>query len=201
MALPVWYTGRLWKRFARLYDPLRCADFASPAEGDQVLDVCCGTGTLTSLIAARVGPAGQAIGVDISESALEIARTKTCNIPVAFVRASAEALPFASSRFDKCFISFGLHGMPEQARQNTIREIARTLRTSGSLFVVDYNLPAKALARLTLKAFVKHIEDEAAYRMLVGSSLEREIVEIGFAIRRRHIACSGMVQLIEAVNP
>jgi len=176
-------------------------DFASPAEGDQILDVCCGTGTLTSLIAGRVGPDGQVIGVDLSEYVLEIARKKRRNVPVTFQRAEAENLPFALAKFDKCFISFGLHEMPEQARQNTIKEIRRTLRSGGSLFVVDYNLPAGALARLAIKAFVKLVEDEAAYKILLDGSLMAEVEEGGLAIKRRELICSGMIQLIEAMNP
>jgi len=202
---------------AQFYDPLinfifylpcggenyfrkRCVNFASPAEGGQVLDVCCGTGTLTSLIAHHIGPNGQVIGVDTSESALEIARTKTQNLPVTLLRVSAENLPFDSSRFGKCFISFGLHHMPRQARQNTLKEIHRTLTAAGSLFVVDYNLPKRALARLMTRALVKLDESEEACRMLMNSSLLKEIEQAGLEIRRQEFLCKGMVQLVEAVN-
>lgn len=176
-------------------------DFAAPAEGDQILDVCCGTGTLTSLIARRVGPNGQVRGIDLSESALEIGRGKIRNVPVAFERAQAETLPFASARFDKCFISFGLHEMPIQSRRNTLREIFRILRSGGCLFVVDYNLPAGTLARSAIKAFVKLVEHEAAYKMLMDNSLVVEVEESGLAIRRQELICSGAIRLIEAVKP
>jgi len=214
---PAYYREKVWKRRARFYDPFlklvflscggessfrrRCVDFASPAEEDQVLDVCCGTGTLTSLIAGRVGSGGQVIGVDLSESVLEIARKKTRNVVVTFQRAAAEKLPFASARFDKCFISFGLHEMPKQVRQDTLREIRRTLTSGGRLFVVDYSLPAGILARLVIKAFVKLVEDEATYKMLLDDSLVVEVEEDGLAIKRRELICSGMIQLIEAMNP
>lgn len=217
-ASPAYYREKLWKRCARFYDPFlnlvfflpcggegsfrkRCVDFASPAQGDQVLDVCCGTGTLTSLIARRVGAEGRVIGVDLSESVLEIARKKRRNVPVTFQRAEAENLPFALARFDKCFISFGLHEMPRQARQNALREMRRTLKSAGRLFVVDYNLAARALARFAIKAFVRLVEDEAAYKMLLDGSLVAEVEESGFAIKRRDLICSGTIQLIEAMNP
>lgn len=140
------------------------------------------------------------IGVNLCESVDEIARTKTQNVPVTFLRAGAENLPAASSRFDKCFISFGLHHMPKQVRQNTLREVPRTLR-SGGLFVVAYNLPARALVRLAIKSFVKLDEDEAAYKMLLGGSLPAEIQQAGLAIRRQEVTCSGTIQLVEALNP
>ena len=178
----------------------RCMNFAGSAEGEQVLDVCCGTGTLTSLIAHRVGLNGQVIGVDITESALEIARTKTQNLSVTLLRVNAENLPFDSSRFHKCFISFGLHHMPRQARQNTLKEIHRTLTAAGSLFVVDYNLSKRALARLITRALAKLDESEEAYRMLMNSSLLKEIEQAGLEVRRQESLCKGMVQLVEAVN-
>jgi len=217
-ASPTYYREKAWKRWVGFYDLFlnlvfflpcggesnfrrKCVDFATPAEGDQVLDICCGTGTLTFLIARCVGPEGQVMGIDLSEFALEIARRKAQNVPVTFERAEAENLPFASARFDKCFISFGLHEMPKQARRNTLREISRTLRPCGRLFVVDYSLPAGALARSTIKAFVKLVEHEAAYKMLLDNSLMAEIEESSLTIMRRELICSGVIQLIEAVKP
>lgn len=176
----------------------RCVDFVSPVEGDQVLDVCCGTGELTSLIAERVGQDGQVVGVDIWEPALEIARTKTRNLPVTFLGVDAEKLPFAPSKFDKCFISLGLHHMPEQTRRNTLNEIRRTLTSDGSLFVVEYNLPAGALAKLTTKVLVKLDKSKEAYTMWINRSLLREIEQAGFSIKRRESICKGAIQLVEA---
>ena len=175
----------------------RCVNFASPVEGDQVLDVCCGAGALTSLIGERVGLGGQVIGVDIRKPALETARTKTRNLPVTLLGVNAENLPFASSKFDKCFISFGLHHMPEQARHNTLNEIHRTLTSTGSLFIVEYSLPAGALAKLTAKVLVKLDKSKEAYTMLINHSALREIEQAGFSIKRREFFYKGAVQLVE----
>ena len=216
-ALPDYYMEKASKKWGQFYDLFlklvflpcggessfrrRCVDFTNPAEGGQVLDVCCGTGTLTSLIARRVGPDGQVIGVDLSESMLDAARKKTRNVLVTFERAEAENLPFVSGRFDKCFVSLALHEMPKQARQNTLREVRRILRPGGRLFVVDHNLPAGSLARLAIRAFVKRVEDEVAYKMLLEGNLLGEIEESGLTIKRRELIYSGMIQLIEAMNP
>src|SRR3990172_2919489 len=90
---PAYYKSKLWRRLARFYDPLiklvflpcggekrfrkRCLDFAALSEGDRVLDLCCGTGTLTHLIAERIGASGQVIGLDLSPAMLERARQKS----------------------------------------------------------------------------------------------------------------------------
>jgi ubiquinone/menaquinone biosynthesis C-methylase UbiE len=43
--------------------------------GNRALDVACGTGVVTKLLAARVGPAGTVVGLDINPDMLAIART------------------------------------------------------------------------------------------------------------------------------
>lgn len=49
---------------------------AAPQPGAQVLDLACGTGLVTFLAEAQVGPTGTVVGVDISEGMLEVARGK-----------------------------------------------------------------------------------------------------------------------------
>ena len=173
-------------------------NFASTVEGDQVLDVCCGAGELSSLIAERVGMYGKVIGVDILEPALEVARTKTRNLPITFLGVNAEKLPFASAKFDRCFISLGLHHMPEQARHNTLNEIRRTLKSTGSLFVVEYNSPDGALSKLIARFIVKLDKSKEAYTMCINRSLLGEIEQVGFSIKRRESICKGSIQLVEA---
>jgi demethylmenaquinone methyltransferase/2-methoxy-6-polyprenyl-1,4-benzoquinol methylase len=176
----------------------KCVNFACPTGGEKILDICCGTGVFTFMIARHVTSDGQIIGVDFCESALKVAKNGVSNLPVAFLIADAENLPFASARFDKCLISFGLHHMPQRTRQNTLREVHRTLKSTGSLFAVDYNLPDKVLARLGAKALVKLDTSDHAYEMLVSHSLLAEIEQAGFQVRRRELIGKGMIQLVEA---
>lgn len=173
-------------------------DFASPARGEEILDVCCGTGLFTYMIASRTGSDGRVIGVDLCESALKIARSRTSDFPVKFLIANAESLPFASSSFDKCFIIFGLHHMSEQARRNTLSEIHRVLKPTGSLFVVEYNLPARVMAKLAAKVLVKLDESKEAYDMFIKQSLLEDIEEARLNVKRREFIYKGAVQLIEA---
>jgi len=176
-----------------------CVNFASLAAGDSILDVCCGAGELTSVI-ARQELAEEVFGVDISESALELARTTTPRIPATFLRASADCLPFDSSRFDKCFVSLGLHHMSGQQRRRTLTEIHRILAPKGTLYVIDYNLPESGLRRLTAIAFAKLDESKEAYQMLKSRSLTNEIKKAGFQIEGRELACQGIIQLLEMVK-
>ena len=50
-------------------------DLQPPHVGDRVLDVACGTGAVTRLVAERVAPRGRAIGLDVDPSMLAVGRT------------------------------------------------------------------------------------------------------------------------------
>lgn len=177
----------------------KCLDFARIEKGDKVLDVCCGNGELTRLIGECLGGSGQVIGVDLSESALKEA-IKRQNQRIAFACACGENLPFKSSSFDRCFLSFGLHHMDKQARQKTLREVSRTLAPGGSLFIIEYNLPERAMAKLVSRALVKLDTSPEAHRMLTGSNLVKELQEAGLTIKRRKLIGGGIIQLVELGN-
>ena len=177
----------------------KCVDFASLNAEDRVIDVCCGTGELLAEI-KRQGLAGQVLGVDISEPAIETARAKHRHIPATFLKASAADLPFAPYQFNKCFISFGLHHMPEKVRQKALAEIYRTLAAKGSLHVIDYNLPQKGLKRIAALTLIKLDSSREASKMLKKGSIITEIKQAGFEIAEQASACRGMVQLLKAIK-
>jgi demethylmenaquinone methyltransferase/2-methoxy-6-polyprenyl-1,4-benzoquinol methylase len=157
---------------------------------------------LTALIAERVGNSGTVIGVELSAKMVVVARQKVKEgLPLTFKRASGENLPFPGGMFDRSFISLGLHEMPKAARQNTLREIYRTLKPGGSLFVLDYNLAEGALAKLAVKVFVKLAESEEAYKMLLERTLEEEIRQAGFIVEGRKLLLGGISQIVKAGKP
>ena len=177
----------------------RCVKFATITAGDRILDLCCGTGELTTVIADKA-LVKDLVGLDISESAIEIAKTKTPSMPITFMTASANYLPFNSSQFDNCFISFGLHHMLKRERQKTLAEIHRTLSPKGILYIIDYNLPEKGLRRLAALTFTKLDESNEAYEMLKNGSFIREINQAGFKIEKRDLTCQGLIQLLKLVK-
>ena len=88
--------------------------------------------------------------------------------------------------------------MSEQARRNTLSEIHRVLKPTGSLFVVEYNLPARVMAKLAAKVLVKLDESKEAYDMFIKQSLLEDIEEARLNVKRREFIYKGAVQLIEA---
>jgi SAM-dependent methyltransferase len=103
---------------------------------DRVLDVGCGTGQ-TTREAARMAPAGSALGVDLSAPAIERARTlaQTEGLRnVTFERADAQAHRFAQGYFDLAISRFGTMFFDDPVA--AFGNIGRALRPAGRLVMV-----------------------------------------------------------------
>lgn len=82
--------------------------------GDRVLDVACGTGLVTRMLAGAVGDSGHVVGADASMSAIRIAqRLRRRN--VSFLNMDAENMAFAG-RFDVVTCQFALFFFPDAPR-------------------------------------------------------------------------------------
>lgn len=122
---------------------------SSLIEGACVLDVACGTGDL-SLVLAEAG-AARIIGLDFCRPMLEIARRKAVaqSRSIPFVEGDALRLPFADETFDAVTIAFGLRNLAGVA--DGLRELRRVLKEGGRLAVLEFSSPVvpgfKALFR------------------------------------------------------
>lgn len=108
--------GEHWVRNAERHDRALAAygqaalDAARVTATDRVLDVGCGTGALTRA-AARLAAEGSALGVDIGQPMVDMARqAATSEGPgnVAFAQADAQVHPFAADSFDVVLSRFGV---------------------------------------------------------------------------------------------
>jgi ubiquinone/menaquinone biosynthesis C-methylase UbiE len=131
-----------WDLAAEDYEPLWGAQIA-PAHralleaarlwaGERVLDVACGTGLVSLQAAARVRPAGQVLGVDISERMVAEAAARATAHGVAnatFARMDAEALDLPDAGFDAVLCALGLMYAPTP--ETALAEMARVLRPGG----------------------------------------------------------------------
>jgi len=99
-------------------------DAAGVAEGDRVLDLCCGQGNVTQ---ALVEHGCEAVGVDFSHPMIATARAR---VPAAtFVEGDAQALQFDDGEFDAAVSGFGICHIPDQPR--ALREALRVLKPGG----------------------------------------------------------------------
>ncbi len=112
-------------------------DAAGLAPGQDVLDVACGTGFVTRLVAQRVG-ADHVTGVDVNPGMLAVAR-RTCPDGVAFVQAPADDVPLPDGSVHVVLCQQGAQFFPD--RVASFAELARVLRPGGTLAATVWNGP------------------------------------------------------------
>ena len=109
--------------------------------GESVLDVGCGTGTLTSMIADKINREGNIFGIDISPRMIEIAKKKASSQgnQLEYKVASCLALPFDSETFDVVVSSIVYHQlMSQEERIETAGEIWRVLKPEGKYLAAEF---------------------------------------------------------------
>jgi ubiquinone/menaquinone biosynthesis C-methylase UbiE len=118
----------------------RLLGLARLEDGESVLDVGCGTGTLAIAAKKHVGPTGSVYGIDASPEMIARARKKAkkARVEVVFNNGLAEALPFPDAHFDVVLITVMLHHLPRQQRQQCVLEIKRVLKPGGRVLAVDF---------------------------------------------------------------
>jgi SAM-dependent methyltransferase len=109
---------------ARLAEPF--LEFADIEPDSRVLDVGCGTGTITLALASH---GAAAVGVDASESYLEGARRLRSHPRVDYEHGDASDLQYASDSFDACVSALVIDVVPEVHQVAT--EMRRVTRPGG----------------------------------------------------------------------
>ena len=104
-------------------------------EGESVLDVACGPGTVAQLAAGLVGRSGSVVGCDLSEEMLSIARAKgdVGGVRVEYRQCTAEALSVDDDSCDVAVCQQGLQFFGDRA--GALGELRRSLRTGGRVGV------------------------------------------------------------------
>ena len=96
---------------------------ANIQQSDFILDLGCGTGTVTKKIAKKVGKTGKLIGIDISRKALSIAKSETKDSNVDFIEMDVEKI-FFSHKFSKVVSQFAAMFFTDPMKTlNSIRKI------------------------------------------------------------------------------
>ena len=107
-------------------------------EGETVLDLGSGAGGDVLISATRVGPTGKAIGLDMTDEMLELARTNATEAGVEnaeFLKGYIEELPLADESVDVVISNCVINLSADKAR--VLQETARVLRPGGRFAVSD----------------------------------------------------------------
>ncbi len=160
------YKGQM-ERVAPTYDTLmkrmtlgreqelreKTVSLAGVKPGDCLLEVGCGTGTLSLAAKHRAGPTGNVYGIDIIPLMIELSQQKAARAgaDIHFQLGSISEIPFPADHFDVVMCSFMIFHMSESTREKGISEIHRVLRPQGRLLVLDGATPTKPLLRTIVK--------------------------------------------------
>jgi ubiquinone/menaquinone biosynthesis C-methylase UbiE len=148
-------------------------------KGHRVLDLGCGTATLT-IMAKRAHPEASVVGLDGDGKVIELGRKKVAvsGLNIVLDEGRAFALPYAGDAFDRVLSSLLFHHLSREDKVRTLGEVRRVLRPGGEFHIADLGKPANPLAYV-ISLVMRHLEEASdgiqgrLLAMLQDASFER----------------------------
>lgn len=179
--------------------------------GMRILDVACGTGTVTRVLADA---GAQVTGLDFSHGMIAAARERHPHLE--FIQGDATALPFADASFDATTVSFGIRNV--QQPQLALREMRRVTRPGGHIVVCEFSTPVMPLMGAAYDLYLDTVmplvvrltsSDPAAYTYLARSieawpdqrTFAAWLRDAGYTDVEHRNLTGGIVALHRGTNP
>lgn len=199
---------RIWKKMALLW--------CEPKQGETWLDLCCGSGDMTALLAQKVAPTGQVIGVDFSKELLAIAADKARKyLPkiqksLTWQEGNVLNLTFGDNSFDGATLAYGLRNVKNIPQ--CLSELHRVLKDGAKAAILDFHRPSDRLMQAFQDFYLDRIVVPLANRFAmtseyayIASSLARfpigaEQVKLakaaGFSSATHYVIANGMMGIL-----
>ncbi len=147
--------------------------------GQRVLDLACGTATLTIAI-KQAHPQAAVIGIDGDPAILRLARTKAKHegAEIQLDEGLSYELLYADESFDHVLSSLFFHHLTRENKLRTLAEVRRVLKPGGEFHVADWGLPHNALMKLASQGIV--LLDGATTKDNFAGKLPEFIRQSGF---------------------
>lgn len=126
---------RIWKQMT--------VQWSGAKPGSVVIDLCCGSGDITRLLARQVGATGKVYGVDFSEKLLAIAQNHYTWTPIHWINADVLHLPFPNNTFNAATMGYGLRNV--SSIPQALQELHRVLKPGATAAILDFHRPSQPL--------------------------------------------------------
>lgn len=196
---------RIWKRMA--------VSWSGAKKGDNVLDLCCGSGDLAFLLSEKVGLQGNVTGYDFSRDQLLVASSredflmKVCHSNIVWIEGDALDLPFPEACFDAITVGYGLRNLVDKPK--AMKEIFKVLKPGSKVSILDFNKSAEPLTTSIQEWMIDNVVVPVAsnyglakeYKylknsireFLTGRELEKLALETGFSQAKHYEIGGGLM--------
>jgi demethylmenaquinone methyltransferase/2-methoxy-6-polyprenyl-1,4-benzoquinol methylase len=190
--------------------------WCEPQQGEKWLDLCCGSGDMTALVAQKVAPTGQVIGVDFSKELLAIAADKAKNyLPkiqkcLTWQQGNVLHLPFEDNSFNGATLAYGLRNVASIPQ--CLSELHRVLQNGSKVAILDFHRPSDRLMQTFQDFYLDRVvvpladrfemTDEYAYiapslaRFPIGSEQVKLAKAAGFTQSKHYAIANGMMGIL-----
>ncbi len=163
-------------------------------QGDQVLDLCCGSGE-TSQVWIDAG--FKVTGLDVSKRILEIAKAEHPQLNI--VEGFAESPPLIPGKFSVVQICLALHEFNPLSREKVIQSSFQMLEPGGILVIVDLH-EAETYLKIPQQVFCFLFETKTALQLL-KTNLPKQLLANGFCDIQQDLIANKSLQTITAKRP
>jgi ubiquinone/menaquinone biosynthesis C-methylase UbiE len=162
-----------YNRLTPLFDPVlrrtmrelelkrRLIDQARIEAGHRVLDLGCGTATLTILI-KQIKPDAIVVGLDGDPKILAIAGAKAAkaSVDLTLDQGMAFDMPYPDQSFDRVVSSLVIHHLTTENKRRAFKEVYRVLRPGGELHILDFGRPHNFYTSI-VSPIIRRLEEAA----------------------------------------
>ena len=164
-------------------------EMAGISAGDKVLDVGCGTGSLTLTAQRYAGASGSVHGIDASPEMIEIARRKANRggSQAAFEVGLIEKIAYPDATFDVVISRLVIHHLPDDLKRLGLAEMYRVLKPGGLLFLADFDPPENPILARIATTLVGHGMMQSNMRGIPPMLAQAGFVEVAYGPTRSQL--------------
>jgi len=164
----------------------------------KIIDFGAGTGRNACLMMEQLSSKGEFLGLDISEDMIVQFNRNCSDFPNARVinKRIDQELEYEEF-FDRAFISFVLHGFPQEVRKQIIRNAFKALKKGGEFFILDYNEFSLRNMPFYIRIPFKSIECPYAFDF-IERDWENILYGEGFGNFKEYLFFKDYVRLLKA---